>query len=161
MNRKIAELIVVAALRVCGAAVAIRWVKGWRAAGSKFPLVRVRMALLDHLWRGSPMYLAPGDQGIGNRAEKLRVYLGAGPGPHELDAPEGVFGDGSVGFIDGRHRVSVLRDLGVREIAVAVPPENVQEFLKATQGKLVSGNSVTLSWRPSVSCRSGASRIEP
>jgi hypothetical protein len=120
----------------------IRWQPGRRSVGRKDLLFVVPVKTLDALWRKDTSgYLAPGAPGIKDRFAKLQRYLDESTGPVVLDAPEVVFQEwsGAVGFIDGRHRAALARDLGADHIMVAVPAEEADKFQAATKAKSVHG----------------------
>jgi len=84
-------------------------------------VVLVDVARLDAAWsRDRGYYIPPGGGGaeIAGRRVDFRHFLASG---RAIEPPRIVIDeDGTVSFLDGRHRFSVLRDLGVRTIPVIV-----------------------------------------
>jgi len=123
----------------------VRWVLGPRSKAAKDILVRVNLARFDALWKkDTGGYLDPNDPGLRTRRAKMLQHLTSAP-QVDLYASE-VYYDANrdwITFVDGRHRVAVLRELGATEIAVAVRHDNLAEFLAATGGRKV-GSSVVL-----------------
>jgi hypothetical protein len=97
-------------------------------------LVAVDVAALDASWRSDTgFYIAPGcaTNTIGDRCARFRAFLHATDrGRAEpIYPPEvGLHPGGFVSFGDGRHRFAVLRDGGVRAVAVSVAPRDVATF---------------------------------
>lgn len=94
-------------------------------------LVMVDPARLDAAYaRGHPDYYIPrgggGGEIKGRRAEFERFLAKGKP----IQASRVTYDpdEGSVDFIDGRHRFSVLRDLGVRAVGVMVPRKQADTF---------------------------------
>jgi hypothetical protein len=89
-------------------------------------LANISVGALDKLWSRDPgAYLPPGGSGtnyIGDRYQGVLDYLGTGK---SVEAPRvSVRDGGSVVFGDGRHRFSVLRDLGVDTLPMTLSPES-------------------------------------
>jgi len=119
----------------------IRWQPSGMSRGRKDRLFVLRVRDLDAAWRRNPQYIAPGDSGMTGKFAKLRQYIDDTAEPVPLDAPEVAWQewDQGIGFIDGRHRAALVRDLGADRIMVAVPPEQADEFQTNTKAKPVSG----------------------
>lgn len=88
--------------------------------------VMVPVAAIEAGWqKGLPgMYIGPDNPGIENRREGVAKYLSTGK---PVEAPK-ILVDrrGAVLFQDGRHRFAVLRDSGLKEIAVTVNAKELQ-----------------------------------
>jgi hypothetical protein len=75
-------------------------------------------------------YIPPGGGGaeIGGRRSGFEEFLRKGT---PVQAPKVELGaDGLPTFVNGRHRFSVVRDLGATEVAVTIPRSQVAEFLR-------------------------------
>jgi hypothetical protein len=97
----------------------------------KLVLVNVDVEKFDPVWaRDKGMYIGPNGQGaIEGRAVKVMEYYETGK---PIDASEvDVESDGSVAFIDGRHRYAVLRDMGAKTIPMAMTAESAMNAKKA------------------------------
>ena len=92
-------------------------------------LVRVDPAKLDPAWQANrPFYIPPGGGGaeIPGRRPDFERFLGTGK---PIESPRvSLNPDGSLEFIDGRHRFSVLRDDGANRIGVMVPADQAEAF---------------------------------
>lgn len=86
-------------------------------------LVTVDVRKLDNAWKreGVGLYIPSGGGGgeIAGRRAAFSEYLKSGK---PVNTPVvNVQKDGSVRFANGRHRFSVLRDMGYHRVAVSVP----------------------------------------
>jgi len=113
----------------------ITWVKDGLSNGS---VRRIDPQKLDKLWTFDRVE-KQGIGGIGNRYEEATRFLQKNnvEGGTGIKMPEIVVrSDGSVNFVDGRHRFATLRDLGFTEIPVVVRgakylPDEVRTLTKA------------------------------
>jgi hypothetical protein len=89
--------------------------------------IMVDPARLDIDWQKDADYhLAPGQEGVKGRRQAVEAYLATGK---PVQASRVVLGaDGVPSFTDGRHRFAVLRDKGVKAVALTVPKAQVREF---------------------------------
>jgi hypothetical protein len=96
-------------------------------------LVHLPVDEAEARWKGSPhnkdVYLEPGGEGenyIGNRYEQAQDHLASGKPMH---APEvAVWDDGSMHFVDGRHRYAAMRDSGMPHVPLAMDNESAQNL---------------------------------
>lgn len=124
-------------LKIPEIAFGVAFVKSLRAKDQRMPTVTVDVAKVDEAWqRDHPDYYVPrGGQpdAVGQaKYEQVRQFV-------ERAIAEGipveqsqivVDRDGSVSFIDGRHRFAVLRDLGAVAIPVSVDRSSVARARK-------------------------------
>jgi hypothetical protein len=97
----------------------------------KLMLVNIDVEKFDPAWaRDKGLYIGPNGQGaIEGRAVSVMEYYETGK---PIDASEvDVERDGSVVFIDGRHRYAVLRDMGAKTIPMAMTSESARNAKKA------------------------------
>jgi hypothetical protein len=107
-------------------------------------LVKVNVFKFDKEWsKEKDFYIGKGGSGntIGNRYERFKEILEM---PEEkrkrwlTDSPKGniiassvsVDDEGRISFGNGRHRYSVLRDMGMKEITVAMTKKSVKNAKK-------------------------------
>lgn len=100
--------------------------------GRQVAMVMVDPQKLDAAWRASnpDEYIPPGGGGaeIGGRREDFAQFLRKGK---TIQSPRVYVGpDGEVSFEDGRHRFSLLRDLGVNRVAITVPRDQAAKVRK-------------------------------
>lgn len=97
-----------------------------------YKLVRVRVDDFDRAWsRNTDLYIQPGGRGeIAGRREGFQRFMQKGE-PIEASRINYNSRTGVIDFGDGRHRFSVLRDLGLKEIPVAVDPSQIEDVLRA------------------------------
>jgi len=91
----------------------------------------------DAAWsKDKDFHVGPGGKGgIGNRYENVKRLITEGK---KLPLPEvSIREDGQVGFVDGRHRFAVQRDMGHKKIHVAVDRESIQHIKPEHGIKLV------------------------
>jgi hypothetical protein len=102
-----------------------------------FAMIEVPVAALDKLWSKDTLYLGPGDPGIKGRLDRLRKHLAKGT--VRLDAPEVTYHADrkKITVEDGRHRISLIRELGIPKIQVSVESVNLKDFLKGVPGSRV------------------------
>lgn len=121
----------------------VQWSRSPRSKASGEVLVSVDAARLNELWqRDDAGFIGPGDVGIGKRREGVAAHLRKTPELHASQVhydPE----EGKLVVVDGRHRLAVLRDSGARRVAVAVAPENLDAFLRASGG-YTAGDEIAL-----------------
>ena len=102
-----------------------------QSAGGNDATLMVDPGKLDQDWaRDEGYYIPPGGGGaeIAGRRARFERFLQEG---EPVQAPRAVLGgNGRLAFEDGRHRFSVLRDLGIDRVALTVPKEQAEEFKK-------------------------------
>jgi hypothetical protein len=98
-------------------------------------LVMVDARKLDRDWAQDPHSLHNAGNEIQGRKENFTSFLNARSGTAQtIEAPKVSLGrDGQPSFTDGRHRFSVLRDMGVARVALAIPRKELPLF-KAKYG---------------------------
>lgn len=93
--------------------------------------IMVDTAKLENAWKDiDDEYIPPGGGGneIGGRRANFKAFLAKGK---PVESSRVTFGpDGKLSFIDGRHRFSVLRDMGVKKVGLTVPKAQAKEFEK-------------------------------
>jgi hypothetical protein len=116
----------------------------------QFEIVETDMDKFDDAWKqDTEAYIGPaGENEIGNRREKFKEFLGGSdrvemsqvgglklrlrrdPQTGEaIPAEQGGFQSVQAPQIeDGRHRLAVLRDKGIRKVPIAVKPEIAEDF---------------------------------
>ena len=108
-----------------------KFVKEPRSAGDV--LVAIDPKKLDEVWKNDPgFYIGPGGEGqIGSRYPRFQQWLKDNPGT-PIEAPIVSWNpyNNTPSFTNGRHRFSVLRDLGAKKVYIAVPKEDVAIFKK-------------------------------
>jgi hypothetical protein len=93
-------------------------------------LVSVSTGKLDAAWsKDKELYIPPGGGGaeIPGRRDRFRSFLDTGK---PIEASE-VYWDPekkSIHFGDGRHRFTVLRDIGLKRVKVSVKEDQVDDF---------------------------------
>ena len=101
-------------------------------------LIEVNTEKLDQAYsRDTGFYIEPqGKSAIGNRRERFLKWLEDNP-EEVIEAPMVSWNDfkGCVGFTNGRHRFSVLRDLGYPRIEVTVPAAQANFFRQKFAGE--------------------------
>jgi hypothetical protein len=100
------------------------------AKAQGFVTVMIDVAKLDEAFqRDTGFAIGPGGEGaIAGRQAGFREFLvGAVQAGTKIEQPEVYVdpSDGGVSFANGRHRFSVLRDMGVTSIPISVPKESV------------------------------------
>jgi hypothetical protein len=107
-----------------------RWVQPDRAKRSREKVVVVDTQKLDHGWKKDDCWISPSGEGsIRGRTERFHQWRKDNPGT-PIECPE-VSVDtetGRVGFTNGRHRFSAMRDSGVKSVAVSVPAKHARHF---------------------------------
>ena len=115
---------------------ALSFVKDARFTPSKYLLISVDTQKLDREWsKDIGFYLAPGskENHIGDRYARFQTWLQEHPGaPIEAPfvswkmypTPE----TGGVGFLDGRHRFAVLRDMGYKTVNIVIEDKQLPYF---------------------------------
>lgn len=107
-------------------------------------LVKVNVKAFDKAWsKDRDFYVGKGGTGasIGDRyqrfqdilkmsEEERKRWLGESPKGNIIASSVGVSEDGSVYFDNGRHRFAVLRDMGYKEIPVAMTKESIKNAKK-------------------------------
>ena len=113
------------------------WQHGRYSADHGYTMVEVPLDTLDGLWKWDLGYLKPGDPGIGDRLAKLREVARAGA--VRMDAAEVSYDEkhGRVIVADGRHRIALARELGMKKIRVAVEGPDLDEFMAGVPGAVV------------------------
>lgn len=99
-----------------------------------YATVVVSAAALDGAWsRDEGYYIPPGGGGaeIAGRRDRFARFLDSG---QPVEAPKAVLSGDAVALDDGRHRFSVLRDMGIDRVAVTVPAEQAEEFARRFGG---------------------------
>lgn len=99
-----------------------------RGGGGDYTTVWVDVEQLDRgFQRDKGFYIgAKGAGAIPGRQAGFRQFL-SDVDKHAIEQPEVVVDpDGTVSFVNGRHRFSVLRDLGIKEIPVSVAAGGVE-----------------------------------
>lgn len=109
-----------------------RYVRSPNAAANGEVVVLADVNKLDRAWsQDRGFYIPPGGGGaeIGGRREDFRAFQRGGK---PIEMPRVTVGrDGSVSFIDGRHRTSELRDQGVKVIPVTVDRSEAKRAQRA------------------------------
>ncbi len=119
---------------------AYKFIKEPRSAGDV--LVAVDPKKLDEVWKNdSGFYIGPGGAGqIGDRYPRFQQWLKDNPGT-PIKAPIVSWDpyNNIPSFTNGRHRFSVLRDMGAQKVYLAVPKEDVAIFQKFASTVLYHG----------------------
>lgn len=98
-----------------------------KARGEK--VVMADVAKLDAAWKkDGEMHIAPGKEGKRGARDRMESFLAKGETIEMSQVFHGEDDPDRVGFINGRHRFSVLRDKGVKVIPVAVDKKQEGEF---------------------------------
>lgn len=101
----------------------------WKPARTSpdYQTIPIDVGKLDNSWSKDDLYVGPGGQGgMAKRYAGFQDYLGTG---QPVTTPEvGLGPDGEIRFGNGRHRFSVMRDLGVDTLPVTVPAEDAAEI---------------------------------
>ncbi len=102
-------------------------------------LVTVDVADLDRLWRESdpsryvePGGFTPGGE-VAGKYDRFQRWLEDNPDT-DIEASYVGFASGAPGFVDGRHRFAVLRDMGVKQITISVDPEDLAAARRLARG---------------------------
>ena len=116
------------------------------SSGKRERLITVSTAKLDRAWqRDGSSYLPKRGEGkseVRGRREGVQRFLTTG---RPLQAPRISIGkDGGVSFVDGRHRFAVLRDSGVKRIAVMVRGNQLQAARRLFGGLSRKGRSLSM-----------------
>lgn len=98
---------------------------------AKEVMVVVSTAKLDASWAKDSGFYIPANGGgaeIGGRRDGFKSFLatGATVEPSTVCLDE----QGEVSFVDGRHRFSVLRDMGARQVVVAIHKSQAKKLAK-------------------------------
>lgn len=86
-------------------------------------------AKLDQAWKKESHYLPADGRGVSEKMggrKEFRHFLETGEAVESSRLALGL--DGSVDFVDGRHRFAVLRDAGIDKMAVSVPKHQINQF---------------------------------
>ena len=109
----------------------LKFVKGKQEADSHYVLIYVDTDKLDHDWSKEPDFYIKrgGPSAISDRRERFEKWLKDNPNT-PIEAPFVGWNEykGSVGFTDGRHRFSVLRDLGYPTVGVTIARSDLKYF---------------------------------
>ena len=97
-------------------------------------LISLNTEKIDELFKETPnFYISPnGEQGaISNRYQRVKDYFATGK---DIEAPEIYLSERNgklcLDFQDGRHRYSVMRDLGLKRIKFAVDTDTLKNAFK-------------------------------
>jgi GNAT superfamily N-acetyltransferase len=109
----------------------LKYVKDFQNKNSEYVLIQVDTAKLDAAWsRDDGFYIPPGGPSdIGNRRERFEEWLKNNPDT-PVEAPFVGWNSfkNCVSFTNGRHRFSVLRDLGYPTVCVTVAREDLKNM---------------------------------
>lgn len=104
-----------------------------RSRRSEMSIIEVDVSKIDKSWsREENFYIPKGGGGaeIKGRREDFRNFFARKDRP-PIEASAVYMGkDGNISFMDGRHRFSVLRDRGVKKVAVEVYRHQVEKVKK-------------------------------
>ncbi len=97
-------------------------------------MVKVDVDKFDRMWKksdpGGNFYISPGGTGAAIKGRYPR-FIEFVKSSQSYEVPEVHVGsDGKIGFTNGRHRFSVLRDQGHKILPVAMNPEAVENAKK-------------------------------
>jgi hypothetical protein len=107
----------------------ISYVKPSRAKNQA--LIIADIDKIDKLWKKQPvrgLYIGPNDPGDRGKRQGFVEFLQTTSEP--IEAPEISVTDDYVGFTNGRHRFSVIRDMGKKQIAVCVSKSEYKKALE-------------------------------
>jgi len=108
-----------------------KFIKNDQFKTDNYLLIYVDTKKLDHEWsKDDGFYIPPnGESAISDRRERFRQWMEKNP-TTPIEAPFVCWNDYKhcVGFTDGRHRFSVLRDMGYPTVAVVIPKNHLKYF---------------------------------
>ena len=106
----------------------LKWVRP-RASEHEMPMTVDIQKVNDSWAKDKDMYIGPGGTGnaIRNRYERFIGFLHGG---EPIEMPQISWGEWSknIQFTNGRHRFSVLRDMGLKKIPAMIPKKQEKLF---------------------------------
>jgi len=96
---------------------------------SGYNLVNIDVKKFDNLWKqDKDFYIGPNGTGAAitkpiNRYERFKTFLKDG---EPIEAPVAAINLYGVGFVNGRHRFAVLRDMGVKTIPLTLNDKSIK-----------------------------------
>jgi len=106
----------------------------------KYSIIKIDIDIFDDLWKKDPFYTDKNCRGLTNK-EKYDFYLKRylSKKEYEIEPPTVIFDSTQlVGILDGRHRYSVYRDMGEKEIPIIALKDQLYLFDKY-HSLLISG----------------------